>query len=90
MGIVNIKKRVLNTIWDEIGIDPFEQYVTYTMTRARQAFSQRNRLNAVWAKYQICETGKTSIFSTMERIKLINMATSEHINFNTLLSNDLV
>lgn len=46
-------------------------------------------MNSIWKKYSISETGRTSLFSTMERMKLTNLALGEKVNFSILFSRKL-
>ena len=77
-------------MWDLIETEPFESFIPYQITEKRLAFSQRNKLNALWKKYCITETGKTSIFSVMERLKMNSLCLGEKISFNMLFSEEYV
>lgn len=46
-------------------------------------------MNSIWKKYTVTETGKISLFSTMERMKLNNLALGERVNFSILFSRNL-
>jgi hypothetical protein len=48
LKIVNYRKKLLYTIWDDIGEDPFEIYVPYIMTPNKLSFSSKNKLNSIW------------------------------------------
>lgn len=36
---VNYDKTLLKTLWDDVGEEPFEMYVDYTMTPAKGGFN---------------------------------------------------
>jgi hypothetical protein len=46
-------------------------------------------MNSIWKKYRVSETGRISLFSPMERLKLNNLVLSERVNFSILFSRDL-
>ena len=48
---VNNDKTLLKTLWDDVGEEPFEMYVDYTMTPAKGGFNKHNKLNSIWKKY---------------------------------------
>ncbi|CAK59659.1 unnamed protein product (macronuclear) [Paramecium tetraurelia] len=80
----------LKTIWDLAEIAPFEPFITYKITSDKLAKSQQCKLNAIWKQYCVTETGKISLFSNMERIKINNLALDEKINFTILISDKFV
>ncbi|CAD8182922.1 unnamed protein product [Paramecium pentaurelia] len=80
----------LKTIWDLADIAPFEPFITYKLTADKLAKSQQCKINALWKQYCITETGKISLFSNMERMKINNLALDEKINFTILISDKFV
>ena len=48
LKIVNYRKKLLYTIWDDIGEDPFEIYAPYLITPNKLSFSSKNKLNSIW------------------------------------------
>ncbi|CAD8106362.1 unnamed protein product [Paramecium primaurelia] len=89
LEVTNYQNRQLFTIWDIIGIQPFEPFIPYNITPKNVAFSSQIKLNSIWKKYRVTETGRISLFSTMERMKLNNLALGEKINFSILFSRHL-
>ncbi len=64
--------KILKTIWDYIGINPMNPYAEYFRIPENISFKKRCKCNQVWQNYIVTENGRISVFSKMERMKLMN------------------
>ena len=55
-----------------------------------QSFKKKAKLNSIWQGYIISEKGRASLFSNMERYKLINIALNRAINVNFLVNSKFI
>lgn len=84
------KPRPLQTFWAYLGLDPIEPYVDYFKTPKNISFNKFSKLEAIWKNYQITENGRVSLFSCMERVKLVHKMVHNSSNFQYLIENKLV
>jgi hypothetical protein len=74
------KKDCLKTLWDRIGLSkpiaPFAEY--------RRAASSDDELANLWRTHQIDESGRRSLFRSMERIRLLVSYIETEIGINSL------
>ena len=61
-------------MWDTSSIDFFEPNYEYFIPNNTLSFKKRRKINTLWKKYQVTENGRISLFSSLERIKLVNRA----------------
>ena len=73
-----------------MGIGPLEAYVDYQQTPKSISFKKKSKLNALWKNYQLTENGKVSLFSAMERLKLVNSTMLKAINIHHMITKEFV
>jgi hypothetical protein len=66
------RKRCLKNIWEHLEMELFESTSHYFVAPKSISFKRRRKVNTIWKKYEITENGRISIFSTMERLKLVD------------------
>ena len=84
---------MLKNIFDYIGVLPFSPYANYENIKNDQStlnegedFSAEN----LWRNFEISETGKRSIFTNMERLKITNVIIQQTINIPKLIGRKLI
>ena len=79
------RKGILKSMWDIKNIELMEPTIEYIVP-STLTFKRRTKINTIWKKYEVTENGRISIFSTMERLKLVYAAIMQSININYLIS----
>ncbi len=79
------KERKFNNLWDAMLVEPMEPYFEYFTTPRNISFCKRGKLYNIWKNYIVTETGRTSHFSLMERMKLVNQIIISSMNINFLI-----
>lgn len=81
----------MKSLWDYNGEKMFEPSAEYFVpTKRVQTFKSRCKVNIIWKKYEVSESGRISIFSLMERIKLVYASVLQNVNINYLISGQYV
>ncbi|CAD8208434.1 unnamed protein product [Paramecium octaurelia] len=80
--INNAKGNLLKCIWDFSFGELYNIAISseYTVSGRRFSYKKKSRINTIWKKYQVSESGRISVFSIMERIKLANYLVNQAIN----------
>lgn len=71
IAISNYGKKVLKNIWDLQNMTLVEPTLEYIIPSGNLSFKRRCKINTIWKKYETTENGRISLFSTMERLKLV-------------------
>lgn len=84
------KKKILITIWDYNRMDYKEAFFDYFITPKNKSFKVRQKLDAMWKRFVVTETGFHSLFNKMERLKLADNTLNKFINMPFLLEENIV
>lgn len=84
------KKKILATIWDYNRMDYKEAFFDYFITPKNKSFKVRQKLDSMWKRFVVTETGFHSLFNRMERLKLADNTLSKFINMPFLLEEGIV
>jgi hypothetical protein len=68
-------------------LNPMEAFVDFACNSTGLSFNKVTKLNCLWKKYHITENNRISVFSVMERLKLVYSTINKTININYLLQN---
>lgn len=69
----------IKNLWDQLGLEkPISAYAEYRKGNAD------DELRQAWKAHEIDETGKRSVFSSMERLRLLHSYISTQVNLNAL------
>ena len=79
------KKGHLMNLWNFLNLKPIEPAVEYVNIPENISFKKRWMMSMLWKKFQVTETGYTSIFSCMERLKLVTSTINHGMNLNYLI-----
>lgn len=72
------------------GLEPFEFHMKYFDCEKNISFKKQIKCQALWKNYQVTESGKISLFSSMERLKLAFSTVSKAIKPNFLMDNKVL
>ena len=93
MEVVNSqykKKKLLRTIWNHSKMHQQAAFFDYFQTPNNMSFRVKNKINAIWKRYQITEKGQYSLFTRMERLKLAYNTLQKFINVAYLIDNEFI
>ena len=92
LEIVNsqFKKKMLLTIWDHSGMTYQEAFFDYIQTPNRMSFRVKNKIDAIWKRYQVTEKGTLSLFTRVERLKLAFSTIQKFVNIAYLIDNHYI
>jgi hypothetical protein len=77
-------------MWDLQNFELFEPSFEYFIPHNNLSYKRRCKINTIWKKYEVTESGRISLFSSMERLKLTYASILQTINLNYQLNCDYI
>lgn len=77
-------------MWDREGMNPIDPYFEYFITPEKIGTKKSYNCKVIWKHYINTENGRCSLFSNMERLKLVNSTILKCLNINYILNQHLI
>lgn len=95
LQIINYRRQgshrnYLRTLWNFMGLNPVQPFAEYSITPKNISYAKQFKYESLWQKYIVTESGEGSLFSSMERLKLVNSTISKAVNLNFLVQRGFV
>ncbi|CAD8140605.1 unnamed protein product [Paramecium pentaurelia] len=90
LKVANTEGKVLFNFWDMIHFERLDSYVIFTKPTKTCSTTMKYQHKMCWCKYQINEEKKISLFSSSERLKLVEQSINSLFQMNDLISKKVV
>lgn len=64
----------LKTMWDLKDLEILEPTFEYFVPPNNLSYKRKCKINTIWKKYEVTESKRISLFSNMERLKIVYSA----------------
>ncbi|KRX03631.1 hypothetical protein PPERSA_04183 [Pseudocohnilembus persalinus] len=84
------KTKKLKNLWDRMNMKPIDPHVQYSRIKKEISYKKKYKYQVIWQNYTVSESGRTSLFNSMERIKLTYSTMQKAMNLSYLLNQRLI
>ncbi|CAD8175924.1 unnamed protein product [Paramecium octaurelia] len=83
LEVANDSKKYLKNLWDQVDLTPQEPYINFRRPTKKMAPTLQAQQQMIWCKYQKDEDGNISVFSSIDRLKLVYFAVDDCFDINS-------